>query len=63
MKPVESWDFGVIFRPELKGKEQSLPPSWKVYNDDEIIPLDKGDTLKVNAMRIGYTPAALDYVY
>lgn len=63
MKPVESWDFGVIFRPALEGKEQPLPPLWEVYKDNEVIHLGKGDTLKINAMRIGYTAATLDYVY
>jgi N-sulfoglucosamine sulfohydrolase len=30
--------------------------------DGEVIPLKKGETLHVNAMRIGYKHALIDYV-
>lgn len=63
MKPVQSWDFGVIFKPDIEGTEQPLPESWDVYKNNEVIHLNKGDTLKVNAMRIGFTPATVDFVY
>jgi N-sulfoglucosamine sulfohydrolase len=63
MEPVVSWDFGVIFRPELKGKLLPANPVWNIYKEGDIIKLNPGDTLKVNAMRIGYQTATVDYVY
>ena len=43
------------------GDKQPAPPTWNVY-DGEVIPLKNGDTLHVNAMRIGYKPAVIEYV-
>jgi N-sulfoglucosamine sulfohydrolase len=63
MKPVISYDFGVVNNPSREGKVEALKPSWMVYKNGDVIHLDKGDTLKVNAMRIGYTPATADYSY
>ena len=39
---------------------QAAKPVWDVYNG-EVIPLSKGDTLMVNAMRIGFLPAVITY--
>jgi hypothetical protein len=42
------------------GDKRPAPPNWTVY-DGEVIPLKKGETLHVNAHRIGYEPALIDY--
>ncbi|SOY67096.1 sulfatase family protein [Cupriavidus taiwanensis] len=64
---VQSWDYERL-AGELLGKgfakvgdKRPVPPSWNVY-DGEVIPLRPGEILHVNAMRIGYTPAQIDYV-
>ena len=62
MHKIASWDFGILFNPKLKnGQEVPATPVWQVY-DDKSIHLDPGDTLKVNAMRIGYKVAAIDFI-
>jgi hypothetical protein len=43
------------------GQQLPAPPVWQVY-DGEVIKLNEGDTLQVNAMRIGYKPAIIEYV-
>jgi hypothetical protein len=43
------------------GDKRPAPEVWNIY-DGEVIPLREGDTLHVNAMRIGYKPALIDYV-
>ena len=58
---VMSWDFGTLFNSKLNGQQISAQPVWQVYKG-EAIPLTAGDTLKVNALRIGYKVATLDYV-
>ncbi len=63
MEPVMSWDFGVMNRPELAGKTLPVKPSWNVYIPGETVELDRGDTLKVNAQRIGYEASELNYIF
>ncbi|HLF33365.1 MAG TPA: sulfatase [Cyclobacteriaceae bacterium] len=63
MEPEMSWDFGVMNRPELKGRDLPVKPSWNLYREGETISLHRGDTLKINAMRIGYLPAVMDFVF
>jgi N-sulfoglucosamine sulfohydrolase len=59
---ITSWDYGIIFNPKLKnGQQVPAAPDWQVYKG-ETIHLNTGDTLKVNAMRIGYTATTTDYV-
>jgi len=60
---VASWDFSMVMTNKMKDVK-SLPaaPSWNVYAG-ETIQLNKGDTLKVNAMRIGYKASVVEYVY
>ncbi len=63
MHTIMSWDFGILVNPKLKnGQEVSAAPAWQVY-DGKTIQLNAGDTLKVNALRIGYKSASIDYVY
>ncbi|HTS45415.1 MAG TPA: sulfatase [Puia sp.] len=61
MHVVQSWDFGYIFGAAKNGTLRPAEPAWKVYNGNTL-PLIKGDTLVVNAMRIGYKPAVVKYV-
>jgi N-sulfoglucosamine sulfohydrolase len=65
---VQSWGYerligeaGMGERSAKIGDECPAPPSWEVYSG-EVIPLKKGETPHVNAMRIGYKPALIDYV-
>jgi hypothetical protein len=60
MRTVQSWDIGFTLGTVKNGTKQAAPPVWQVYNH-EIIPLMDGDTLYVNAMRIGYKPAVIKY--
>ena len=60
MHKIQSWDFGFAFgRPN--GGNQSTAPSWKVYGG-EILHLQKGDSLIVNCMRIGFQHSVIDYI-
>ena len=63
---VRSWDYQNLYR-ELgigdfpkNGEWVAAPRRWIVY-DDGVIPLAKGDTLHVNAMRIGYLASEIAY--
>jgi len=56
-----SCDFGTLFNPKLIGQQVSTQPVWQVYKG-ETIQVNAGDTLKINALRIGYKAATLDYV-
>lgn len=59
---IMSWDFAVLMNPNLKnGAEQNAHEAWLIYSDMPI-QLEVGDTLKVNAMRIGYEPATATFV-
>lgn len=63
---VQSWDYerlaGELFGMGLAkvGDMRPVPPSWSVYGG-ETIALRPGEILHVNAMRIGFRPAAIDY--
>jgi N-sulfoglucosamine sulfohydrolase len=58
---IQSWDFGFVFNTLKNGDKRPAAPVWQVYQG-EVIPVQAGDTLKVNAMRIGYRAALVDYV-
>ncbi|HDR9799174.1 TPA: sulfatase [Burkholderia cenocepacia] len=70
---VLSWDFerlaGEMLPPKLGarfahlGDQRPVSPAWSVYDAGRVIPLRPGDVLHVNAMRIGYTAATLDYPF
>jgi N-sulfoglucosamine sulfohydrolase len=62
MHTVSTWDFGILFNPSLKnGQKRKADLVWQVYNG-EAIHVNAGDTLKINALRIGYQNATKDYV-
>jgi N-sulfoglucosamine sulfohydrolase len=58
---VQSWDAEVLTGRMKNGDIVVAPSPWNVY-DGELISLDSGDTLYVNAMRIGYSPASIEFV-
>ncbi len=58
---IQSWDYGTVFNTVKNGQTVVKAPVWEVYQD-EIIPLQRGDTLLVNAMRIGFLPAEHRFV-
>lgn len=58
---VKSWDFVWLLGGARNGDKVQADPVWQVYNGDAI-PLASGDTLKVNAMRIGYKASTVDFV-
>jgi N-sulfoglucosamine sulfohydrolase len=65
MHVVRSWDYEALLGDSVAGLAKNgdarpAPLAWKVY-DGEVIHLKKGETLHVNAMRIGYRPALVDY--
>jgi N-sulfoglucosamine sulfohydrolase len=61
MHTIRSWDFGTLFNSKLNGQRVAAQPVWQTYKG-ETIHLEPTDTLKVNALRIGYRVATLDYV-
>ncbi len=58
---VQSWDFGFVANKIKNGDKLLAAPVWNVYNG-ETISIQAGDTLRVNAMRIGYKAAVINYV-
>ena len=58
---IQSWDFSTVFNRAVNGRQLVAEPVWAVYQG-EVIPLAAGDTLKVNAMRIGYRAGVVEYV-
>jgi hypothetical protein len=58
---VISFDYGILFNPKLKnGQQMPASPVWQIYRSG-VIKVQRGDTLKVDAMRIGYSPAMANY--
>ncbi|MXN75680.1 sulfatase-like hydrolase/transferase [Burkholderia sp. 4701] len=66
---VQSWDvqvllgdlgFGAALGALRNGAVQPAPARWSIY-DGGVLALGKGDILHVNAHRIGYTAALIDY--
>jgi N-sulfoglucosamine sulfohydrolase len=60
MHDLQTWDFRLVSGGRVSGK-QAAPPVWLVYKG-ETIPLANTDTLHINAMRIGFRAATLDYL-
>ena len=60
MHTVRTWDFTYVYSPKINGTKRPAAPVWDVYQGGPIH-LEKGDTLLVNAMRIGFKPAELRY--
>jgi N-sulfoglucosamine sulfohydrolase len=50
---VKTWDYGLTMGMFKSGSTLPVQPVWNVY-DGKPVRLEKGDTLVVNAMRIGY---------
>ena len=62
MHAVTNWDITMIFGNSVSnGQLISAQPVWQVY-DGKTIWLAQGDTLLVQAMRIGFKPSALEYI-
>jgi arylsulfatase A-like enzyme len=59
METIQSYDFGFAYGRK-NGGTQAAKPVWQVYND-ETIPLESGDKLMVNAMRIGFKATVISY--
>ncbi len=59
---IQSWDFGFQKGSNQNGKSIPAAPVWNIYEKGNSIAVNPGDTLKINAMRIGYTPAVVDVV-
>ncbi|MCG2793216.1 MAG: sulfatase [Weeksellaceae bacterium] len=57
---VKSYDYGVLFGSTKNGKNIKVSSPWNIYQG-EIIKLNKGEKLVVNAMRIGYEPSETSY--
>ena len=60
MHEIISWDFTATFGGSKNGDKKSAAPVWKVYSG-ESIQVEKGDTLRINAQRIGFKPAVVDW--
>ena len=61
MHTIQSWDAAYVTNAIKNGGKRIAAPVWQVYKGG-VIPVNSGDTLKVNAMRIGYKPALADYI-
>jgi hypothetical protein len=55
MHEIKTWDFGSV-RGNRNGTKVPAPKTWEVYNGEKI-QMQKGDSLIVNTMRIGYKPS------
>ena len=60
MHTVQTWDYGLTMGIAKNGNAVPAQPVWNVY-DGKPVKLAKGDTLVVNAMRIGFKPAVTKY--
>jgi len=59
-RSTKSWDFGFTIDQNKIVDFVDVPQSWKVYQG-ETIKLEKGQTLLINAHRIGYSPSEETY--
>jgi len=59
---ISSWDSGAVDGKIKNGDFKPMTQIWKVYTG-ELITLQPGDVLYVNAMRIGYKPATASQIY
>ena len=60
-RKIKSWDFKSHYLRDAK-KTVQVPKPWKVYSGGTI-PLKKGQTILVNAQRIGYLPTEISYKF
>ena len=61
MHTVQSWDFEFVEAVIKNGTQRPAAPIWNVYGGKPIT-IAKGDTLIVNAQRIGFLPAETKYI-
>ena len=61
-RKTKSWDFGFTIDQNKTVDSVDVPHTWKVYQG-ETIKLEKGQTLLINAHRIGYLPTEITYTY
>jgi len=61
-RKTKSWDFGFTIDQNKTVDSVDVPHIWKVYQG-ETIKLEKGQTLLINAHRIGYLPTEITYTY
>lgn len=62
--PIVSWDFGSILnRVGKNGEDFSSERPWSIYDPNQTIVLNPGDTLVVKAQRIGYKEASTTLIY
>jgi hypothetical protein len=59
---AKSWDFGFTIDQEKTIEFVDVHKPWKIYLG-ETISLEKGQTLIINAHRIGYLPNEVTYTY
>lgn len=59
-REIISWDGSMLANKVKNGDKMKIPAPWNVYNG-EVITLQKGDILQVNAMRIGFKAAGIVY--
>jgi hypothetical protein len=58
---ITTWDYGTVAGRAQNGQPISVEKPWEVYNGG-VIALQKGDTIEVNAHRIGFLPAVTNYI-
>lgn len=61
IRPIKTWDFHYL-RPQRGKKTIEVPKPWTVYSGGTV-PLKKGQSIQVNAHRIGYRPSETTYKY
>lgn len=59
---IQTWDFPLYYAGVKNGEKKPAAAAWQIYNGD-LIPLQPGDTLLVNALRIGYKAATIEYIW
>ncbi len=62
MHVVQSWDYGFINHVAKNGTKRAAPPLWNLYKGG-VISLSEGDSLLVQALRIGYKPVQAMYIF
>lgn len=61
-KAALSWDFGFILGKIKPGDQINSGQPWEVYHPQKPIVMESGDTLHVNAMRIGFESSNLTFI-
>ncbi|MEC7263201.1 MAG: sulfatase [Bacteroidota bacterium] len=61
VRDIKTWDFFYLM-PQNGKTRVTVPKPWTVYSGGNV-PLKKGQTIQVNAHRIGYRPTEIIYNY